>query len=132
MLAKASLYFAELTTGRYERLEPDEDDRGEQIIVAVRPDGSTCAAEMLSEGTLDQLFLALRLASIALDASVAETLPFIADDLLVNFDDERARAALKLLAHFGQQTQVILFTHHQHLVSLLEPGIASVHRLPGA
>ena len=131
LLARASEYFAELTTGRYERLEPDENDRGEQIIVAVRADQSTCAAEMLSEGTLDQLFLALRLASIALDASVAEPLPFIADDLLVNFDDERARSALKLLARFGQQTQVILFTHHEHLLSLLQPDLASLHRLPG-
>ncbi|MGI4951206.1 MAG: AAA family ATPase [Janthinobacterium lividum] len=132
LLARASTLFAELTGGRYDRLEQDEGERGETVIVAVRQDGSLCPAEMLSEGTRDQLFLALRLASIALDAAVAEPLPFIADDLLVNFDDTRARAALRLLARFGAVTQVILFTHHDHLVPLLDPGATSLHRLPAA
>ena len=130
LLAKASLLFDELTGGRYTRLEQDEGDKGELFIVAVRPDGSTCPAWALSEGTTDQLFLALRLASIALDAQAAEPMPFIADDLLVNFDDERAKAALQLLATFGRTTQVILFTHHRHLLDLLQPGAASVHQLP--
>lgn len=130
LLAKASLLFDELTGGRYTRLEQDEGDKGELFIIAVRSDGSTCPVWALSEGTTDQLFLALRLGSIALDAQVAEPMPFIADDLLVNFDDERAKAALQLLATFGQTTQVILFTHHRHLVDLLQSGSASVHQLP--
>jgi len=130
LLAKASLLFTELTGGRYTRLEQDEGDKGDLFIVSIRPDGSTCPAGSLSEGTTDQLFLALRLASIELDAEVAEPMPFIADDLLVNFDDERAAAALRLLAKFGQTTQVILFTHHRHLLDLLDSGAASIHRLP--
>ena len=130
LLEKASLFFDELTGGRYTRLEQDEGDKGELFIVAVRPDGSTCPAWALSEGTTDQLFLALRLASIALDEQAAEPMPFIADDLLVNFDDDRAKAALRLLTAFGQTTQVILFTHHRHLLDLLQPGAASIHQLP--
>ncbi len=122
--------FAELTDGRYERLEQDEGEKGEPVIVAVRPDGSTCPAEHLSDGTRDQLFLALRLASIRLDAAVGEPLPFIADDLLVNFDDNRAAAALQLLARFGLETQVILFTHHDHVAALVDRASASFHRLP--
>lgn len=124
------MLFTELTGGRYERLEQDEREKGEPIIVAVRSDGSTCHADALSEGTSDQLFLALRLASIALDAAASEPLPFIGDDLLVNFDDARATAALKLLSEFGKTTQVILFTHHPHLVALVPPGAASIHQLP--
>ncbi len=130
LLAGASTLFAELTANRYARLEQDENDKREPILVAIRPDGTTCPADMLSEGTRDQLFLALRLASIALEAGAAEPLPFIADDLLVNFDDDRAAAALRLLARFGQQSQVILFTHHPHLLDLLPPGAASIHHLP--
>ena len=130
LLERASLLFDELTGGRYTRLEQDEGDNGDLFIVAVRSDGTTCPAWALSEGTTDQLFLALRLASIALDAQAAEPMPFIADDLLVNFDNERAKAALRLLATFGQTTQVILFTHHCHLLDLLQPGAASVHQLP--
>ena len=103
LLAKASLLFDELTGGRYIRLEQDEGDKGELFIVAVRSDGSTCPAWALSEGTTDQLFLALRLGSIALDAQAAEPMPFIADDLLVNFDDERAKAALPLLPPSGRR-----------------------------
>jgi uncharacterized protein YhaN len=44
--------------------------------------------------------------------AVAEPLPFIADDFLVHFDDDRSVATLKLLAELGRITQVLLFTHH--------------------
>ena len=47
-------------------------------------------------------------------------LPFIADDLLVHFDDTRAAAAIALLAELGQTAQVILFTHHDHIAALAE------------
>ena len=130
LLKEAGTLFAALTGGRYVRLEQDEGERGEPVIVAVRPDGSLCPAAALSEGTTDQLFLALRLASIALEAIGSEPMPFVADDLLVNFDDERAAAALRLLAEFGRTTQVILFTHHRHLLDLLQPNAASIHQLP--
>jgi uncharacterized protein YhaN len=39
-------------------------------------------------------------------------LPFIVDDILIQFDDERARATLEALADFSARSQVILFTHH--------------------
>ncbi|HKV08129.1 MAG TPA: hypothetical protein VJ725_08335, partial [Thermoanaerobaculia bacterium] len=45
----------------------------------------------------------------------AEPLPFIVDDILINFDDERSAATLKVLAELSKQTQVILFTHHERL-----------------
>ena len=46
-------------------------------------------------------------------ATATESLPFIADDILVHFDDARTQATLKLLASFGQSNQVLLFTHHR-------------------
>lgn len=65
-------------------------------------------------------------------ATQAEPMPFVADDLLVQFDDSRAEAALALLARLGQRTQVILFTHHQHIATLAEARRdVAVHRLPG-
>ena len=42
-------------------------------------------------------------------------MPFVADDLLVHFDDDRGAAALGLLAELGKATQVMLFTHHRHV-----------------
>ena len=70
----------------------------------------------LSEGTRDQLFLALRLA--LLERRTAEPLPFIGDDLLASFDETRTLAMLRLLASAGIQRQMILFTHHRHVADL--------------
>jgi uncharacterized protein YhaN len=99
-------------------------------MVAARPDGTECPADRLSEGTRDQLYLALRLAAIESFAVRAEPLPFIADDLLVNFDDRRSRAAMRVLATFGQVTQTILFTHHAHIAAMADRATASLHHLP--
>jgi len=45
-------------------------------------------------------------------------LPFIADDLFINFDDERSVAGLKVLADLATRTQVLFFTHHHHIATL--------------
>jgi uncharacterized protein YhaN len=129
LLGRAGTLFARLTEDRYHRLDVAESGDDDMTIVAVRPDGSVCPADRLSEGTRDQLYLALRLAAIESDATHAEPLAFIADDLLVNFDDRRARAALRVLAGFGAVTQTILFTHHAHIAEMADPEWASLHRL---
>jgi uncharacterized protein YhaN len=128
LLAQAGKLFSALTGGRYERLATDETDDGKMVVVALRPDGTRCPAERLSEGARDQLYLSLRLAAIGLHAAHAEPLPFIADDLLASFDDARAQAALGVLADFSRVTQTILFTHHAHIAAMADP--AAVHRLP--
>ena len=132
LLSRAGALFARLTEDRYRRLSVEEGDDGNLVIVALRPDDSQCPAERLSDGTRDQLYLALRLAAIESAAVRNEPLPFIADDLLVNFDDRRAHAALRVLAEFGAVTQTILFTHHAHIADLADPIAASLHRLPEA
>ena len=72
----------------------------------------------MSSGTCDQLYLALRLASIHQHVEKAGPLPFTIDDVLINFDDVRAKAALDVLLTLAGQTQVILFTHHKRVVEL--------------
>jgi uncharacterized protein YhaN len=128
LLAQAGALFASLTGGRYERLATDETEDGRMVVVGLRPDGTHCPAERLSEGTRDQLYLALRLAAIGMHTAHAEPLPFIADDLLASFDDARARAALQVLAEFSKVTQTILFTHHAHIADMAGPAV-QVHRL---
>lgn len=118
LLRRASAHFTMLTLGHYRRLRAESDDQDRAVLIACRPDGAECPVESLSEGTRDQLYLALRLAAIESHAERAEPLPFIADDLLVNFDDARAAAAITLLARFGRTTQTILFTHHEHIAAL--------------
>ncbi len=133
LLKAASAHFALLTGGRYVRLGIDEDAGERKTLSAIDGAGGTCPLVGLSEGARDQLYLALRVAAIEAHVSRAEPLPFVADDLLVTFDDTRAAAALRLLAELGQKTQVILFTHHDHIAALAgrQPG-ASVLRLPRA
>ncbi len=49
--------------------------------------------------------------------------PFIIDDVLVHFDDDRSLAALQALIDLSQQTQIIFFTHHYHLSRLIKKYI---------
>ncbi|HUV57760.1 MAG TPA: hypothetical protein VMV96_03020, partial [Acidimicrobiales bacterium] len=63
-------------------------------------------------------------------------MPVVLDDVLVNFDDNRARAALRCLATLAESGQVLLFTHHRHVLSLAEEVLApeqyTVHELATA
>ncbi|MBN9510682.1 MAG: AAA family ATPase [Alphaproteobacteria bacterium] len=131
LLAEAGRLFARLTEGRYDGLFVDETEAGTPLLLARAADGTHCPAERLSDGTRDQLYLALRLAALT-GAAGGERMPFIADDLLVNFDDRRARAALNVLAEFAASSQTILFTHHAHIAAMAEPEAASLHRLAAA
>ena len=46
----------------------------------------------------------------------SEPMPFIVDDILVDFEEERSQAALNALAELAEKTQIILFTHHSRVV----------------
>lgn len=77
----------------------------------------------MSDGSADQLYLALRLASIEQYIEGHEPLPFIVDDILIRFDDKRSAATLKVLAELADKTQVIFFTHHLHLLELAKAHV---------
>ncbi len=129
-LSRAGQFFKTMTHGRFEEL--DFEDDGMQLTLKVRrakaDDPMVISAldnHGLSEGTADQLWLALRLAGIEarVDQMIAEgfhPMPIILDDVLVSFDEERTTAALQVLAKIGQKTQVILFTHHQFVSDLAQ------------
>jgi uncharacterized protein YhaN len=138
MLARAASFFERLTDGDFTTLEIQNDD-GRAVLKAVRSDGGRLDASVsidgLSDGTRDQLFLALRLAGIERHLTEREPMPLIIDDVLVNFDDRRASATLRCIAELSKQTQVLLFTHHRHLVELAQEAIASqlvIHEFPSA
>jgi uncharacterized protein YhaN len=116
LLDRVSEAFAVATGNGFSGISLDFDDADSQRIVAVRADGDRLGVDALSEGTADQLFLALRIATIEDHARRARALPFVADDLFVTFDDIRTKAGLTLLAELGRTTQTIVFTHHQHVV----------------
>jgi uncharacterized protein YhaN len=132
VLQRASEIFSELTLGSFEGLRADYNDKGDAVLLGIRPGGrQTVGVQGMSDGTSDQLYLALRLALLESYLAHREPLPFIVDDILIMFDDDRAVAALKALASLSEQTQVVFFTHHEHLVQLarahLDRNILFIH-----
>lgn len=120
LLERAGAIFKHLTLHRYIGLAPDYDEKDNPMLMGVRPSGAKIPIRGMSSGTADQLYLALRLAAIEQRQATSEPTPLILDDVLINFDNQRARAALDILAEFSRQTQVIFFTHHRHLVDMAE------------
>ncbi len=118
LLKRAGQLFQVITTGSFTGLRVDFDDQDNAHLTGVRPDGSVVPVSGMSTGTADQLYLALRVASIGDYLERGEALPFVADDLFINFDDERAAAGIRLLAQLAEKTQVLFFTHHQHLLGI--------------
>ena len=100
--------FRALTGGKYDQLTLDRD-----LTAAVREEGMTVprGEELLSRGTRDQLYLAVRLALCDL-IPADEPCPIILDDALSSFDDERMALALDYLSELSEHRQIILFTCH--------------------
>jgi uncharacterized protein YhaN len=118
LLVRAGELFSALTTGRYVALRVESDGSSPRLL-GLRDDGRTAVeVDAMSEGTTDQLFLALRLAGVEQSVAAGIRLPFLADDLFVNFDDERAEAGFRVLYEVAKATQVLFFTHHPHLVAI--------------
>ena len=118
LLRRASTLFATLTQGSFNGLGLVYDEKDQAVLAGTRADGSEVDVTGMSDGTVDQLWLALRLAAIDGWLKGNAALPFVADDLFVNFDDERAGAGLEVLHHLAGSCQVLVFTHHAHLVGL--------------
>ncbi len=132
ILAMASRFFRQLTLGSFEGLRTDEDEKGQPVLAGFRHQNRMIRVEGMSSGTRDQLYLALRLASLEKRREAGETMPFIVDDILVNFDDERSRATLAALAGLSVKTQVIMFTHHERIAeeARLMAGSANIEVHP--
>jgi uncharacterized protein YhaN len=118
LLKRASEIFSKLTLGGYSELRVDYDSQSPRLL-GLCADGATIVdVDSMSEGTTDQLFLALRLAAVEQSIAAGVRLPFLADDLFVNFDDGRAAAGFEVLAELARSTQVLFFTHHAHLSAI--------------
>jgi len=136
LLGRASELLSRLSLGSFAGLKTDFGEHDEPILLGVRPSGALVGVAGMSDGTLDQLYLSLRLASLEKYTEANEPIPFIVDDILIRFDDDRSKATLKVLADLSLKTQVIFFTHHARLVELAHDVAGDtclmVHRLDGA
>lgn len=74
----------------------------------------------LSSGTVDQVYLALRLATAELITEAGGSLPIFMDDSLTQYDDRRAKLALEFLKEYSADRQVLLFTCHSYFKDVAE------------
>ena len=125
LLSRAGELFRLLTRNSFERLEVRIDERDSLHLTGVRPGGEVVAVPGLSSGTEDQLFLALRIAAVEEYLTRAVALPFVADDLFINFDPERSAAGFEVLGQLAEQTQVLFYTHHPHLVDVAQETLGT-------
>lgn len=124
MLSRTAELLARLTKGSSAGLEIDPGDGAPTLLVR-RRSGAVATVNQLSEGQADQLYLSLRLAAVGLRLDTGPTLPFIADDLLMTSDSERAQEAIRALHQLSHRTQVLYFTHHEHIVDLAIRAVGS-------
>ena len=111
--AKAKDLFGKLTGGRYDRLILGEDLT---LSVGAQGEDTLHDTQWRSDGTVDQLYLALRL---AVAAELTPEAPLILDDAFVRFDDGRMAAAMALLQEEAAGKQVILFSCQNRESNLL-------------
>jgi uncharacterized protein YhaN len=120
VLARAGDRFAKVTDGRYTRLLPSVgDESARETIRVLSSSGAEIDAGNLSRGSVEQLYLCLRLGLAETFAERSEALPLILDDVLVNFDPGRAVAVAKVLAETAEHHQVLFMTCHPHLSELV-------------
>ena len=120
VLAQAGKLFAKLTLGSFAHLRDELNESGMPILLGVRPNDLEVAVDQMSDGTRDQLYLALRLATLEQHLQKGEPMPFVVDDILIGFDDDRTKVCLEILAELAAGTQVLVFTHHRRVVELAE------------
>ena len=130
VLRDASHWLARLTDGRHTAITTTIDEA--RLEVHDR-DGSVWKPERLSRGTREQVFLALRLALVRDLQRHGVPLPIVMDDALVNFDDDRARAAARVLVEFladhPGERQMLVFTCHAHVAEIFAEANATVRSL---
>ena len=127
-LKEASNYLTKLSEGKYVRIWTRMT--GEELLVDNAND-ETLPVENLSRGTREAVFLSLRLALVGAYARRGAVVPMVLDDVLVNFDGQRARSAAEVLYDFSRNGyQILMFTCHDHIRDIFHSLGADVRILP--
>jgi uncharacterized protein YhaN len=133
LMRRAGEHLAHLTDGRYDRIIADEANTGDrfQIHGATLP-GPIPLVPPVSTGTLEQAYLALRLAIVDHLDQGRERLPLFVDEVFVNWDRERRTRGMRVLAGIARRRQLFVFTCHQEVAAELGALGARVLALDGA
>jgi len=127
IVGRAGELLAAITAGSLVGLKTSLGDDDTPVLVGLREGGREVPVAGMSDGARDALYLALRVASLERYAALRECPPLVLDDVLVHFDDDRAGAALEVLASLARKTQVLFFTHHARLVELARRCVPAAH-----
>lgn len=117
--AEVSRYISAITQGRYDSVRVDEKGKLWALV-----DGREVAPDALSRGTLEQFYMALRLA-VGKTVTGEEVMPIFLDDAFVLYDDDRLRRTLQVLSEMG--TQILLFTCQKREAAILSDMGISYH-----
>ncbi|MGO9567879.1 MAG: AAA family ATPase [Desulfomonilaceae bacterium] len=123
LLARSSEIFNAVTGNSYKKvLFPLDGDR----VKVERADGARIEEELLSRGTQEQLYLSMRLAHLDVYHREKFNIPMMMDDVLVNFDSQRATRTADALVKFAEETglQILFFTCHPHTAALFPDNVA--------
>lgn len=123
-LERTSFFFNSFTLGKYKRVVLNLLDQ-KSFLVCYDANGISVSIDLLSEGTRDQLFLAIKLTAIEMFNGSKESFPLVLDDLLVNYDDLRAKGTLKVLEELSKSRQIIFLTHHKHIINLIKESLCA-------
>ena len=127
-LREASSFLSQLTDGKYTRIWTP---LGTNALKIDSHEGNALPLEVLSRGTREAVFIALRLSLAAAYARRGVMLPLVLDDVLVNFDGDRAIHAARTLKTFAELGhQVMMFTCHEHIVQIFHDIDVQVRLMP--
>lgn len=118
MLMEVGRLLSRMTAGRYVGIRRRLDEAGTMQVE--HQNGKLKTPDQLSTGTREQLYLAIRLAYVQQYCSDSEPLPLIMDDILVNFDEQRAKNTLEVLFELPSEIQVLFLTCHEHMTKLVQ------------
>lgn len=119
---RAAEIFADMTGSTWSHILLDREFH---LSAESGSDPTRRSVQLLSAGTADQLYLAVRLAICEMILPPEQNPPLILDDALLTFDDARLSTTLDYLTRLGAQRQILLFTCQGREAALLRgrPGV---------
>lgn len=120
----ASDMIAEITGGIYDSMSVDEN-----LNLFMNTRTKLVPVSQVSSGTMDQVYLALRLAAARLVQEGHDQMPLIFDDSFVQYDDDRLRTTLKWISQAYQDHQIIIFTCHQREAQMMTANQIPFHMI---